>query len=186
MGWHTPHSALYRCISYMEENIMERHLALQASSSSSSLSSERDKVTSLFVSHKCSSSHLLYFTVPFFSLSLLCLFLTYDLRYKTSLTWHTLSSLILSCPVLSFPVLSCPVLSCPVLSSFIPSCHVMSCHVMSCHVMSCHVLSCPILSHLDLSCSILSCFAFWRPASYSSEYSDECSRAHRAYLFKLP
>ena len=137
---------------------MERHLALQASSSSSSLSSERDKVTSLFVSHKCSSSHLLYFTVPFFSLSLLCLFLTYDLRYKTSLTWHTLSSLILSCPVLSFPVLSCPVLSCPVLSCPLLFRHVMSCHVMSCHVMSCPVLSYPVSSGPVLFYIVLLCF----------------------------
>ena len=93
---------------------MERHLALQASSSSSTYSSERDKVTSLFVSHQCSSSHSLYFTVsklPSFHHHYF-IFFTYDLRYKTSLPWHSLSSLILSYPVLSSPILFCPDPSC--------------------------------------------------------------------------
>ena len=46
------HSALYRCITYMEDSIMERHLAPQAAPSSSATAAaiERDRVTSLFVS----------------------------------------------------------------------------------------------------------------------------------------
>lgn len=50
--YNNTHSALYRCITYMEDSIMERHLAPQAapSSSASAAAIERDRVTSLFVS----------------------------------------------------------------------------------------------------------------------------------------
>ena len=108
------YSALYRCITYMEDSIMERHLALQATSSTST--SERDRVTSLFVSCTllplCTTSLSLFHSLCL-SLSLrfrwyvFILLSSCDLRWKNSLAYATPPCYsILPCYI-EFPVLSC-------------------------------------------------------------------------------